>query len=116
MRQAITFILPSEKKIAFLIYSHLKKKNEVVDKELENFILKNNLHNDIQLKRMKRKMNDALFDMPLNKMGLTAPNISTPSELAFKKISTPPRSLELVRKSVHMITPNDVLSSSDEEY
>ncbi|SBS88828.1 ATP-dependent RNA helicase DDX42, putative [Plasmodium ovale] len=114
--QAITFITPGEKKIAFLIYSHLKKKKETVDEELENFIRRNNLHNDVMLNRMKRKMESAFFDMPSKKTENSRTNILNPNEISFKKVQSTQKKEESVLKRVHMITPNDVLTSSDEEY
>ncbi|SBT34722.1 ATP-dependent RNA helicase, putative [Plasmodium ovale wallikeri] len=114
--QAITFITPGEKKIAFLIYSHLKEKKETVDEELENFIRRNNLHNDVMLNKMKRKMDSAFFDMPSKKAGNSRTNILNPNEISFKKVQSTQKKEESVLKRVHMITPNDVLTSSDEEY
>ncbi|GAB66121.1 ATP-dependent RNA Helicase, partial [Plasmodium cynomolgi strain B] len=114
--QAITFIQPSEKRIAFLIYCHLNNKKEKVDQELENFIRSNNLHNDVQMKKMKRKMNDSIFDVSQKKAKHPGDNKSMLTDLAFKKMSAPSRSDEDALKNVKVFTPNDVLTSSDEDY
>ncbi|SOV74018.1 ATP-dependent RNA helicase, putative [Plasmodium sp. gorilla clade G3] len=115
--EAITFIMPSEKKMAFLIYTHLKNKKRKIDEELENFILKNNLNNDIQMKSYKRKMNNSILNMPLksinNTSSVVANNISTENNflqknnLLINKENSP--------KKLNMISPDDVLSSSSED-
>ncbi|EDL44770.1 ATP-dependent RNA Helicase, putative [Plasmodium vivax] len=114
--QAITFIQPSEKRIAFLIYSHLNNKKEKVDQELEDFIRSNNLHNDVQMKKVKRKMNDSIFDVSQKKAKHPGDNKSILADFAFKKMSAPSKSEEDALKNVKVFTPNDVLTSSDEEY
>ncbi|SOV11038.1 ATP-dependent RNA helicase, putative [Plasmodium sp. gorilla clade G2] len=109
--EAITFILPSEKKMAFLIYDHLKNKKQKIDEELENFILQNNLNNDIQMKSYKRKMNNSILNMPLknilNTSSVDANNINKENNLFVKK--------ENSTKKLNMISPDDVLSSSEED-
>ncbi|CAA9987835.1 ATP-dependent RNA helicase, putative [Plasmodium knowlesi strain H] len=114
--QAITFIQPSEKRIAFLIYSHLNNKKEKVDQTLEDFIRRNNLHNDVQMKKVKRKMNDSIFDVSQKKAKHPGDNKSILADFAFKKMSAPSRSGEDALKNLKVFTPNDVLTSSDEDY
>ncbi|GAW80608.1 ATP-dependent RNA helicase [Plasmodium gonderi] len=114
---AITFIQTSEKRIAFLIYNYLKNKKEKIDEELENFILKNNLHNDFQMKKMKRKMNETIFNISAKKAKQPDDdNSSSQNDLAFKRMSAPSTNTEDALKNVKFISPNDILSSSDEEY
>ncbi|CRG94243.1 ATP-dependent RNA helicase, putative [Plasmodium gallinaceum] len=111
--QAITFILPSEKKIAFLIYNHLKTKNAIIDEELENFILKNNLNNNYEMKNLKRKINNTFLNFQFKKM-VSTENKPNSNELTFKKV-TLPRNESSLPKNLKVITPNDVLTSSDDE-
>ncbi|SOV75979.1 ATP-dependent RNA helicase, putative [Plasmodium reichenowi] len=115
--QAITFILPSEKKMAFLIYTHLKNKKRKIDKELEYFILSNNLNNDIQMKSYKRKMNNSILNMPLknihNMCNVVSNNMSTENSFLQKKNLLVNK--ENSTKKLNMISPDDVLSSSSEE-
>ncbi|CRG99739.1 ATP-dependent RNA helicase, putative [Plasmodium relictum] len=111
--QAITFILPSEKKMAFLIYNHLKTKNKIIDEELENFILKNNLNNNYEMKNLKRKINSTFLDYQFKRKTETEKKINS-NEPAFKKVSSS-RNENSLPKNLNVITPNDVLSSSDEE-
>ncbi|SPJ08641.1 ATP-dependent RNA helicase, putative [Plasmodium sp. DRC-Itaito] len=115
--EAITFILPSEKKMAFLIYTHLKNKKRKIDEELESFILRNNLNSDIQMKSYKRKMNNSILNIPVK-------NIHNTSSVVDNNISTENNFLQknnlLVNKEnstkkLNMISPDDVLSSSSSE-
>ncbi|ETW63544.1 hypothetical protein PFMC_00601 [Plasmodium falciparum CAMP/Malaysia] len=115
--QAITFILPSEKKMAFLIYTHLKNKKRKIDKELEDFILSNNLNNDIQMKSYKRKMNNSILNMPLknihNMYNVVGNNMSTENSFLQKKNLLVNK--ENSTKKLNMISADDVLSSSSED-
>ncbi|EUD67379.1 hypothetical protein C922_02085 [Plasmodium inui San Antonio 1] len=113
--QAITFIQPSEKRIAFLIYRHLNNKKEKVHQVLEDFIRSNNLHNDVQMKKVKRKMNDSIFDVSQKRAKHLGDNKSMLTDFAFKKMSSPSKSDEHALKNVKFFTPNDVLTSSDED-
>ncbi|SCN62000.1 ATP-dependent RNA helicase, putative [Plasmodium chabaudi chabaudi] len=115
---AVTFITPSEKKMAYLIYTHLKNSKETIDEELKNFILRSNLHNDAEIKKLKRKMNTPHYDNPMKKVGPTNSNNTVVSlgSMPFQASSSQKQNEKPPPKQVHMISPNDVLSSSSDEY
>lgn len=112
---ALTLIQPNEKKNASIIYSHLKERNEDIDRELEDFIVSNNLYNYAEIKSVKRKRDDVQLGVDIKKVQRLneVKNVSL-HNLTFQK-STNLQNSSLL-KNANVINPDDELSSSSSEY